>query len=93
MGPGGFTHGFDHDVSWFDQSGHKKTHAQLEEERRRRNRGRVRAERKHGSSHEDVGGGSTVWNFFVIGGILGGIATVTGVVSNGGTKAKSDAVR
>ncbi|USW58451.1 Putative DnaJ domain, Chaperone J-domain superfamily [Septoria linicola] len=84
MGPGGFTQGFADDVPHFDAQGHFKTHEQILQERVERNRVRARMRRKQGASFDDQGGGSTLFNFFVIGGVLGGIAAITGLFSASG---------
>lgn len=86
MGPGGFATGFDDDVPHFDAQGHYKTHEQIRRERHERNRIRARIRRKQGASFDDVGGSSTLFNFFVIGGVLGGIAAITGMFANSGGK-------
>lgn len=67
MGPGGFASGFDNDVPHFDQRGHYQTHSTIEKTRHR-------TRRKRGVSAEDLdfeGGGSMLFNFFAISGILG----------------------
>ncbi|GIZ43356.1 hypothetical protein CKM354_000658800 [Cercospora kikuchii] len=79
MGPGGFAQGLDDDVPHFDARGHFKTHEQIQRERMERNRVRARLRRKQGASFDDVGGGSMLVNFFVVGGVLGGIAALTGL--------------
>lgn len=80
MGPGGFAQGFDGDVRWFDQDGHMRTGESVEERMARRRRAR-----KQGASFDDVGGGSTMFNFLLVGGILGAIAGISGVLMGGGS--------
>lgn len=66
-GPGGFASGFDNDVPHFNQRGHYQTHSTIEKMRRR-------TIRKRGVSAEDLdleGGGSMLFNFVLISGILG----------------------
>ena len=89
MGPGGFTSGLGDDVPHFDAQGHYKTQEQIQRERSERNRIRARIRRKQGASFDDVGGGSTLFNFFVIGGVLGGIAAITGMFANSGKPSTS----
>ncbi|CAK3868564.1 -domain-containing [Lecanosticta acicola] len=70
MGPGGFAQGVDNDVPHFDNRAHTRTHSEIE-----RNRHRTRRKRAVRYEEADLGGGSSsIFNFFVISGLLGSIA-------------------
>jgi curved DNA-binding protein CbpA len=80
-GPGGFTSGFDNDVRHFDQAGHHRTHSEIE-----RTRHKARRKRRVNAAEleSEYGGGSVLFNFVMISGILGVIFGISGAIAGTG---------
>jgi len=73
MGPGGYVHGFDNDVPHFDQSGHYRTHSEIERSRHRARRKRtVRIE----EAEAEAGSVSSLGGFVMVCGVLATILAV-----------------
>ena len=69
--------GFDNDVPHFDNRGHMHTHNELARNRHRQRRARsVRYEEAESAG----GGGSALFNFILVSGILGSVMAFTSVV-------------
>lgn len=73
MGPGGYVRGFDNDVPHFDQSGHFRTHSEIE---RSRHRARRRRTMRIEEAEAEAGGVSSLGNFVLVCGVLATIVAV-----------------
>jgi hypothetical protein len=74
-GPGGFAMGYDNDVRHFDHLGHYRTHSDIE-----RTRHKARRKVVQDAEEEYEGGNSTLFNFFMLSGMLGVVFITSGVI-------------